>query len=65
MCTVRGQGTAYIRKHNSAKDATKTLSGISASRDWVAGRATVMPPGATLNPPLTAFKKRLAGKTKS
>lgn len=29
MCTVRGQGTVYIRKHNSAKDATRTFRNIS------------------------------------
>lgn len=32
---------------------------------WGAGRATIMPPGKTRNPPLTAFKKRFAGRTKS
>lgn len=29
-----------------------------------AGKATVMPPGTRLNPPLTAFKKKLSGRTK-
>lgn len=66
MCAIRGRGgpaseTKILQRmpQGLGQEYQPHVTGAQGAEE-----ATVMPPGTTLNPLLTAAKKRLSGRTK-